>query len=57
MKFKRQPFKVPTLDKIEKIGNTINQDIQIEEKSGMCNKFRVAKTIIPEMSIIKRRMK
>jgi hypothetical protein len=56
MKLKRQPFKVPTLDKIEKIGETINRDIQIEEKSGVCNTFKVVKPIIPEMNLIKRRM-
>jgi hypothetical protein len=54
---KRQPFKVPTLNKIEKIGNTIHQDIQIEVKSGVCNKFKVAKPVIPKIGIIERRMK
>jgi hypothetical protein len=57
MKIKKLPFQVPTLDKIEKIGKTIHQDIQIEVKSGMANTFKVAKPIIPDMSLIKRRMK
>jgi len=32
--------------KLEQIGNTINNDCQIEKKSGMPNKFKVPKTKI-----------